>query len=77
MISLLSSYSLTCMLLWSMITYLVISNTFDINARAREILGQNKSEELLRNISEEEDVNLPEDEQIRLKNMFRDSLTFD
>jgi hypothetical protein len=43
--------------------------------KLREILGQNKSEELLRNITE--DVSLSEDEQIRLRNMFRDSLTFD
>ena len=44
-------------------------------SKLRVILGQNKSEELLRNITE--DVSLPEDEQIRLRNMFRDSLTFD
>jgi hypothetical protein len=44
-------------------------------SKLREILGQNKSEELLRNITE--DVSLSEDEQIRLRNMFRDSLTFD
>jgi hypothetical protein len=44
-------------------------------SKLREILGQNKSEELLRYITE--DVSLSEDEQIRLKNMFRDSLTFD
>jgi hypothetical protein len=41
----------------------------------RKILGQNKSEELLRNIAE--DVDLSEDERMRLRNMFRDSLTFD
>jgi hypothetical protein len=46
-------------------------------SKLREILGQNKSEEFLRNISEKEDVNLSEDERIRLRNMFRDSLTFD
>jgi hypothetical protein len=46
-------------------------------SKLREILGQNKSEEFLRNISEKEDVNLSEDEQIRLRNMFSDSLTFD
>jgi hypothetical protein len=40
-----------------------------------EILGENKSEELLKNITE--DVNLSEDERIRLRNMFRESLTFD
>jgi hypothetical protein len=41
----------------------------------RKILGQNKSEELLRNIAG--DANLSKDEQIRLRDMFRDSLTFD
>jgi hypothetical protein len=40
-----------------------------------EILGENKSEELLKKITE--DVNLSEDERIRLRNMFRESLTFD
>lgn len=40
----------------------------------RKILGQNKSEELLRNIA---GANLSKDEQIRLRNMFRESLTFD
>jgi hypothetical protein len=39
-------------------------------SKLSEILGQNKSEELLRNITE--GVNLSEDEQIRLRNMFRD-----
>jgi hypothetical protein len=43
--------------------------------KLREILGRNKSEEVLRHIAE--DINLSEDEQIRLRNMFRDSLTFD
>jgi hypothetical protein len=38
-----------------------------------KILGQNKSEELLRNIAG--DANLSKDEQIRLRNMFRESLT--
>ena len=41
----------------------------------RQILGQNKSEGLLKNIVE--DINLSEDERIRLRNMFRESLTFD
>jgi hypothetical protein len=41
----------------------------------RKILGQNKSEELLRNITG--DANLSKDEQIRLRNMFRESPTFD
>jgi hypothetical protein len=45
--------------------------------KLKEILGQNKSEELLRNIVEKEDVTLSEDERIRLKSMFRESLTFD
>jgi len=42
----------------------------------RQILGQNKSEELLRNNSEDGE-SLSEDELLRLRNMFRDSLTFD
>jgi hypothetical protein len=41
----------------------------------RQILRQNKSEGLLKNIVE--DINLSEDERIRLRNMFRESLTFD
>jgi hypothetical protein len=41
----------------------------------RKILGQNKSDELLRNIAG--DANLSRDGQIRLRNMFRESLTFD
>ena len=45
------------------------------SSELRKILGQNKSEELLRNISGE--ANLSKDEQIRLRNMFRESLTFD
>ena len=44
-------------------------------SQLRKILGQNKSEELLRNIVGE--ANLSKDEQIRLRNMFRESLTFD
>jgi hypothetical protein len=44
-------------------------------SKLREILGQNKSEELLKNIAE--DVNLSEDERTRLRGMFRESLTFD
>jgi hypothetical protein len=43
--------------------------------KLREIIGQNKSEELLRNIAE--DGNLSEDELLGLRNMFRESLTFD
>jgi hypothetical protein len=45
------------------------------DSELRKILGQNKSEELLRNIAG--DANLSKDEQIRLRNMFRESLTFD
>ena len=45
--------------------------------KLRQILGQDKAEELLRNIMENKDVNLSEDERIRLRNMFRESLTFD
>ena len=41
----------------------------------RQILGQNKSEGLLKDIVD--DINLSEDERIRLRNMFRESLTFD
>jgi hypothetical protein len=41
----------------------------------RKILGENNSEELMRNI--EGDANLSKDEQIRSRNMFRESLTFD
>jgi hypothetical protein len=44
-------------------------------SKLREIIGQNKSEEILRNISQ--DGNLSEDELLRLRNMFKDSLTFD
>jgi hypothetical protein len=52
--------------------------------KLRHILGQDKAEELLKNIMENEDANLSEheqmlseDERIRLRNMFRESLTFD
>jgi hypothetical protein len=44
-------------------------------SKLREIIGQNKSEEILRNISD--DINLSEDERTRLRSMFRESLTFD
>jgi uncharacterized protein (DUF111 family) len=40
-------------------------------SKLREITGQNRSEEILRNISD--DINLSDDE----RNMFRESLTFD
>jgi hypothetical protein len=42
------------------------------------ILGQDKAEELLKNIIEkEEDVNLSGAERIKFRNMFEESLTFD
>ena len=44
-------------------------------SKLRKIIGQNKSEELLRN--NVEDGNLSRDERLRLRNMFRESLTFD
>jgi hypothetical protein len=40
-------------------------------SKLRQILGQNKSEELLKNIAE--DVNLSEVERTRLRSMFRES----
>jgi hypothetical protein len=43
--------------------------------KLREILGQNKSEELLKNIVE--DINLSHDERTKPRSMFRESLTFD
>jgi hypothetical protein len=43
--------------------------------KLREIIVQNNSEELLKNIAE--DVNLLEDERTRSRGMFRESLTFD
>jgi hypothetical protein len=43
--------------------------------KLRKILGQNKSEELLKNIAE--DINLSHDERTKLRGMFRESLTFD
>jgi hypothetical protein len=46
--------------------------------KLKEILGQDKSQELLKNIEvKEKEVNLTKEEQKRLKNMFRESLTFD
>jgi hypothetical protein len=44
-------------------------------SKLREILGQNKSEEMLRNISD--NINLSDDERTRLRSMFRESFTFD
>jgi hypothetical protein len=44
----------------------------------KEILGQDKAEELLNNIIEkEDDVNLSSAERIKLRDMFKESLTFD
>ena len=46
--------------------------------KLKEILGQDKAEELLKNIIEkEEDVNLSGAERIKLRSMFEQSLTFD
>jgi hypothetical protein len=43
-----------------------------------QMVGQAKAEELLKNIVEKkEDINLSDEERIRLRNMFKDSLTFD
>jgi hypothetical protein len=44
-------------------------------SKLREIIGQNKSEEILRNISDS--INLSDDERTRLRSMFRESFTFD
>jgi hypothetical protein len=44
----------------------------------KEILGQDKAEELLKNIKAKEgEVNLTNDERKKLSNMFKESLTFD
>jgi hypothetical protein len=46
--------------------------------KMKGILGQDKAEELLKNIIEkEEDVNLSGAERIKFRNMFEESLTFD
>jgi hypothetical protein len=47
--------------------------------KLKEILGQDKAEDLLKNIKakEEKEVNLTNDERIKLSNMFKESLTFD
>jgi uncharacterized protein YneF (UPF0154 family) len=45
--------------------------------KLKQILGQNKAEELLKNIVEKEDVNMSQAEQMRLRNTFRDSLMSD
>jgi uncharacterized Zn finger protein (UPF0148 family) len=44
-------------------------------SKLREIIGQSKSEEILRNISD--NINLSDDERTRLRSMFRESFTFD
>jgi hypothetical protein len=44
-------------------------------SKLREIIGQNKSEEILRNFSD--NINLSDDERTRLRSMFRESFTFD
>jgi hypothetical protein len=46
--------------------------------KLKEILGQDKAEELLKNIIEMgEDVDLSGAERIKFRNMFKESLTFD
>ena len=46
--------------------------------KLKEILGQDKAEELLKNIIEkEEDIDLSDAERIKFRNMFEESLTFD
>jgi hypothetical protein len=46
--------------------------------KLKEILGKDKSQELLKNIEGKgEEVDLTKEEQKRLKNMFRESITFD
>jgi hypothetical protein len=47
--------------------------------KLKEILAQDKSQELLKNLEviEKEEVNVTNDEQKQLKSMFRESLTFD
>lgn len=46
--------------------------------KLKEILGQDKAEDLLKNIKAKEgEVNLTNDERKKLSNMFKESLTFD
>jgi hypothetical protein len=45
--------------------------------KLKEILGQDKAEELLKNIKAKKEVNLTNDERKMLGNMFKESLTFD
>jgi hypothetical protein len=45
--------------------------------KLREILGKVKAEEFLKNIEVEEGINLTDEDQKRLKNIFKESLTFD
>ncbi|MDQ5870530.1 MAG: hypothetical protein M3530_12510 [Thermoproteota archaeon] len=42
-----------------------------------EILGRDKTEELLKNIKLDEKIDLTDDERKRLRDILRDSLTFD
>jgi hypothetical protein len=42
-----------------------------------EILGRDKTEELLKNINLDEKIDLTDDERKRLRDILRDSLTFD
>lgn len=42
-----------------------------------EILGPDKTEELLKNINLDEKIDLTDDERKRLRDILRDSLTFD
>ena len=44
--------------------------------KLNEVRSQDKAEDLLKNI-EEEEVNLTNDERKKLRNMFKESLTFD
>ncbi|HET6798926.1 MAG TPA: hypothetical protein VFH25_00060 [Nitrososphaeraceae archaeon] len=45
--------------------------------KLNEVRSQDKAEDLLKNIEEEEEVNLTNDERKKLRNMFKESLTFD
>jgi hypothetical protein len=45
--------------------------------KLKEILGQDKAEDLLKIIKAKEEVNLTNDERKKLSNMFKESLTFD
>ena len=45
--------------------------------KLNEVRSQDKAEDLLKFIEEEEEVNLTNDERKKLRNMFKESLTFD